>query len=510
MTMAETKSLPVDRRDFLRSSAAVGTALTLSAASYGRIGGSNARLGVAFLGCGGRAQAHLNAVLKLKAEGDAITPVGVCDVWDGLEDSYEHEFPPGHFTRRNYAQGLYPTAKKAGLATGDAARVTKDYRRILDLKDADIVCVATPDHWHARMTLDALAAGKDVYCEKPMTRTAVEAQAVVDAVRNSTRVVTVGVQSMADPSWRTAHDLIRGNRIGPVVQAQAGVHKNDVRGQWRYYRLTPQMSPKTIDWDMFLGHHFDVHGETLGPTPKEVPFDRAAFAQWRCYWPFGGGPFTDLLVHKATQMLAATGLRYPRRVLAAGGLYWEHDGREVPDVATLIADFEEGCQLLFTATTVSGYPVEDVIRGRLGAIKFVKSALHLIRDDPTRAVGLPARLETSVEATETVALTIPANETRAMWENFLECIRGRNRATLCPPELGAAAVTLAAMGVQSYRTGQALFWDNEQRRVLAADGSWAEKWEARSRAKERSAGMQPPRYMDLAGSWSDGVGPGRS
>jgi hypothetical protein len=148
---------------------------------------------------------------------------------------------------------------------------------------------------------------------------------------------------------------------------------------------------------------------------------------------------------------------------------------------------------------VSGYPVEEVIRGRFGAIKFVKGALHLMRDDPTRASSLPQRLEKNVEPTETVTITPPANETHALWEHFLGCVRDRNRSTLCPPELGAAAVTLAAMGVGSYRSGQVLTWDKEQRRVLAADGTWAERWEARSKARERFAGLQPPRYMDLAG-----------
>lgn len=504
--MSESQAPPVDRRDFLRSTASVGTALSLSAAGYARIPGANGRLGVAFLGCGGRAQAHINTILKLKQEGQLIAPVGVCDVWDGQEDTFDHEFPPGQFTRRTYAQGLYPSAKKCGLNVSDQARVSKDYRRLLDLKDADVVCIATPDHWHARMTLDALAAGKDVYVEKPMTRTAAEAQAVTDAARKFNRVVVVGVQGLSDPTWAKAHELIRANRIGPVVQAQTGAHRNDVRGMWRYYRLTPKMTPKTVDWDLFLGHQFDVHGEPLGPTAKDVPFDRAVFAQWRCYSPFSGGVFTDLLVHKATQLLAATGLRYPRRVAGLGGLYWEHDGRDVPDVGTLVADFDEGCQLVFSSTTVSGYPVEEVIRGRLGAIKFVKGALHLLRDDPTRASGLPGRLEKAIEPTETVAVTPPTNETQALWEHFLGCVRDHNRATLCPPDLGAAAVTLAAMGVASYRSGQVLTWDKEQRRVVGADGTWAERWDARSKAKERFAGMQPPRYMDLAGPMADGQG----
>ena len=98
-----------------------------------------------------------------------------------------------------------PSARKCRLDPADKTRVTKDYRRVLDLKDVDAVCISTPDHWHGRMTVDALAAGKDVYVEKPMTRTAGEAQAVVDAAHKANRVVVVGVQGMADPGWMKAH-----------------------------------------------------------------------------------------------------------------------------------------------------------------------------------------------------------------------------------------------------------------------------------------------------------------
>src|SRR5262249_39410625 len=160
-------------------------------------------------------------------------------------------------------------------------RVTKDYRRLLDLKDIDAVCVSTPDHWHGKMTVDALSAGKDVFVEKPMTRTAEEAVAVLDAWKRTGRVVTVGGQSMADPGWGRAFDFTRPGRPGPVPPAQPGFSRNDARGRWRYYRLTPQMTPRTVDWDLFLGHQFELNGQRVGPAPQELPFDRAAFAQWR-------------------------------------------------------------------------------------------------------------------------------------------------------------------------------------------------------------------------------------
>ena len=375
--------MPLDRRNFLRAAAG---SIGLSAASYAKVPGSLTRVNVGFVGCGGRAQAHLNLLVKMALDNRGVSPVAVCDVWDGLDEQYEHTFG-GATTTRRYSQGLYPAASKCGLNPADKKRVVKDYRRLLELKDVDAVCVSTPDHWHARQTLDAFAAGKDVYVEKPMTRTAAEAVAVSDAAGKFNRVLAVGVQTLADPVWKTANDLIAAGKIGAVSHVSGGAFRNDSRGQWRFYRTVHQMTPRTVDWDLFLGHRFEVNGVPLGPTPGEKPFDRAAFAQWRCDRAFSGGPFTDLLTGHATRLMLAAGLRTPTRVVAAGGLYVEADGRTVPDVATVAADFDSG-HLLLTSSTASAYPVEEVIRGRQGAIKFVRGGLHVIRDDPHGGAGL--------------------------------------------------------------------------------------------------------------------------
>jgi predicted dehydrogenase len=280
----------VNRRDFLRTTAAGASALSLTAASARRVLGANERIGIAFLGVGGRCQQHIDVILDLQKENKAVQPVAVCDVWDG-------DPKLGSGTGR----GLYPSAKRCGIKEDDSKHVTKDYRRLLDLPEVDVVCVATPDHWHAKMCIDAAAAGKDIYCEKPMTKTIDEAHAVVDAARKHNRVMSVGVQWMADPLLRTVNDLIRGGGIGHVAQAQTSYFRNSAVGQWRYYPLTRDMTPKTIDWDMFLGNSFSVFpGVPLGP---KVPFDRAIFAQWRCYWDFGGGMFTDLFVHRTTRII---------------------------------------------------------------------------------------------------------------------------------------------------------------------------------------------------------------
>jgi len=505
----------VNRRDFIKTGAAGAAALSLTAASYQKVLGANDRIRLAFLGVGGRCQQHIDTVLNLQRQNrNSVTPVAVCDVWDG-----DAQLGGGH------GRGLYPSAQRCGLRRDNAQDVTKDYRRLLERRDVDAVCIATPDHWHAKMTIDAAAAGKHVYCEKPMTKTIAEAHAVLDAVHRANVVMTVGVQWMADPLLRTVNQMIRRGDIGHVAQAQTSYYRNSAVGQWRYYPLKREMTPQTIDWDMWLGHRFSVFDNQPLATPR--PFDRAVWAQWRCYWDFGGGMFTDLFVHRTTRMISAMGVRYPARVVGAGGIYLEFDNRDVPDVATIVADYDEGCQLVISATMVNDLGLEDIIRGHTASVKLTSRprasgqgqeyGAEVLAQNPANR---PAqRGDTSLQS-RWIGGGIGENDgTQALWENFLQCVRARNRDTLSTPELGAAAFTTVAMGVQSYRTGQTLFWDREHRRPVPADASWATRWERRSHERgrpsqimdwsggERGSTLQPPEYQRLEGPWINGQDP---
>jgi predicted dehydrogenase len=412
-----------------------------------------------------------------------------------------------------------------GLNPDDRVHVTKDYRRILALREVDAVCIATPDHWHAKMTIDAASAGKHVYCEKPMTKTIDEANAVVDAVRRNNRVMQVGVQWMADPSWRLANEMIKRGDIGHLCQAQTSYFRNSIVGQWRYYPLTEDMNPRTIDWEMFLGHQFHVIPGT--PLAPRMDFDRAKFAQWRCYWDFGGGLYTDLFVHRTTRMIAAMGVRYPARVVGAGGIFLEYDGRDVPDVATIVCDYNEGCQLIITGTMINDYPIDDCIRGRNATIKFTSREVagqqrrdygfevrpQNIQNRPTQGAssGGPVRWVGGGQSED--------EGTSHLWQNFIDCVRSHNIETFSTPELGAAAFSTVAMGVQSYRTGQALYWNSDQRRPIQADSFWATQWERRSHERgqphqvrgwqgaEAGSFLVPPAYQRLAGPWQNGQDP---
>jgi hypothetical protein len=212
-------------------------------------------------------------------------------------------------------------------------------------------------------------------------------------------------------------------------------------------------------------------------------------------------------------MIAAMGVRYPARVTAGGGLYLEHDGRDVPDVGTIVADFEEGCQLLVTSSTITGYPLEQIIRGRLGAVKFVKGGFQVFRDDPHRGASFPPRHEQPLEPHEFVASEPPKNETESLWEDFLEAVRTRRQSTFSPPDLAAPAVALTAMAEQSYRGGQSLSWDRERRAIAPAGG--LSRSQSRNKPNqiagwsggENGSTLEAPGYQKLAGPWVNGKEP---
>jgi hypothetical protein len=228
-------------------------------------------------------------------------------------------------------------------------------------------------------------------------------------------------------------------------------------------------------------------------------------------------------------MIAAMGVRYPGRVVGGGGLYLEYDGRDVPDVATVVADYEEGCQLIVTATMINDHPIEECIRGRLATIRFVNRereqdgkkvrefGLEVLPQAMKSGPGVPKRLENAQG--EFIPGGLKGNDTEALWDNFLQCLRDRKRETLSTPELGAAAFTTVTMGVLSYRQGRALFWDKDGRKPVEADASWASRWEKRSKGRGKpnqvigwkggDAGsvVVPPEYQKLAGPWVGGKDP---
>ncbi|NLX98074.1 MAG: Gfo/Idh/MocA family oxidoreductase [Rhodopirellula sp.] len=481
----------LSRRNFIKKTVAAGAAAAsvLQAPAPVRAYGAGERIRIGFIGPGGRGfGAHVKTLARLHEAGENIELAAVSDVYSVQQDKVVD------YILKN---------------TGAQARRFENYEDMLGDESIDAVCIATPDHWHAKQTIDAMKAGKHVYCEKPMTHTIDEALAVVDAWRSTGKVMQVGVQSSSQPEWDKCRELIEQGMIGKLIQFQTEYNRNSNIGQWRYYKLTKDMTPATINWRRWLGVDY-------GLAP-DMPFDRAVFAQWRCYWPFGSGMYTDLFVHRVTTMLKATGLRYPARVVGAGGIFLEYDGRDVPDMATVVADFNEGCQLLVSSTMCNAEtPIPTVIRGHFGSFVFggkgsKSGSFRFIPERPQVTLDNTLK-EQFIEAGEVEDVNY------AHFKNFVDAIRADKPAMVNnPPDLGAAAIVTVNMGANSYRQGKAFFFRDGK--VVEADASWAAKWEemSKQRAKPRhvpgwKAGdtgsrLQPPEHMKLAGPWIDGEDP---
>ncbi|MGA3165669.1 MAG: Gfo/Idh/MocA family oxidoreductase [Terriglobia bacterium] len=204
---------------------------------------------------------------------------------------------------------------------------TKDYRAILDRKDVDAVLVATPDHWHAQITQDACAAGKDVYCEKPMSHTVDQAFAMIDAMQKYNRIVQVGSQCRSSIVYAKAKEIFSSGALGQVTAVEASIDRNDASGAW-VYPIPPDASEKTIDWDRFLGD-----------APKR-PFDPIRFFRWRCFRDYGEGLPGDLYVHMLTGIHHITGTNAPPlRAASMGGIFRWTENREAPDLIWTLFEY---------------------------------------------------------------------------------------------------------------------------------------------------------------------------
>lgn len=212
---------------------------------------------------------------------------------------------------------------------GDQLLTTKRYEEILERKDIDAVVIATPDHWHRRMTLDALSAGKHVYIEKPLTWSLKEGPELIAAEKKSGKVLMVGSGGKTSAIVQKAKELVASGTIGKVSLIRMVNHRNSKEGAW-VYPIPPDASPQTIDWERFLGS-----------SPKRA-FSPEVFFRWRCWWEYSGGVATDLFVHQLTTLHEVMQVQAPRSVVSQGGLWFWKDGRTVPDVLESAFEYPEG------------------------------------------------------------------------------------------------------------------------------------------------------------------------
>jgi predicted dehydrogenase len=420
------KSTPPSRREFLGTAA--GGALTLSAASAARVPGANDRIHMGVIGCGGMGTGHLNALVK-RAEADNVKVLAVCDVY----------------------QRRLTRAKKISGGEGHL-----DYRKVIGSKDVDAVLIATPDHWHGKLSIDSVEAGKHVYCEKPLTHTVEQAIAVRDAVRKTKKVLQVGPNATADDGYWQAREAVKAGRIGRVTWAQGSYNRNARECLFNtHQKIDPTAGPgkagdDLIDWDMWLGHEH-------GLAPK-IDFNAEHFFRFRKYWPYNGGVATDLLYHKLAPLLitlAGPDGAYPTRVSAGGGQYVEKDGRDIPDTFLLTVDYAE-FSVFLVSTLTNDTQLPDRVYGKHGTMDLGGQPLLKFNGD--------FREEFKAKNGGKEEVRLPVKPRRDMVGNFLDVIRG-NGTLHCNAELGASTMVAIKLGVESYRRRKTMTWDAKTEKV---------------------------------------------
>ncbi|MBY0507666.1 MAG: Gfo/Idh/MocA family oxidoreductase [Bryobacteraceae bacterium] len=278
---------------------------------------ANNRVQVGVIGCGARSQQLMHSLMA--NPGVAIT---------AISDAYQ-----GRVTRTQENWGA-------------GAKAYRDYREILARKDVDAVIIATPDHWHQRMCLDAIAAGKDIYCEKPLTYKSSEGKQIAEAAAKAGRIVQVGSQGCSGVLQERAREIVQSGKIGRVTLIRAAYNRNSASGAW-LYPIPPDATPQTVDWDRFLGN-----------APKH-PYSNDRFFRWRCFNDYSGGIATDLFVHLCTTIQFVMKSDGPTKAMAMGQLYRWKENRDVYDTINGLLEYPEG----FAANLSSTFNNESLAAG---------------------------------------------------------------------------------------------------------------------------------------------------
>lgn len=401
----------ISRRQF------VGSVGALAASAYSRILGANERLRVGVIGAGGMATGHMHALNAMK-ESDNIEIVAVCDIYD-------------------------KRLQRAAELTG--GKPYKHYRELLANKDIDYVLVAVPEHWHYQMTMDTLAAGKHLYCEKPMTKTVEQSKKVVARVRQTGLKMQVGVQGMSDDSYEKANELIKQGILGDVVIAQIDYSRNYTGDFWEE-KPDPDVRPgENLDWNAFLGS-----------APKR-PWDPDRFFSWRRYWDYSGGIATDLFIHRVTRIIKALGLTFPERAAAVGGKYeFRSSAAEIPDTFNIVLDYPGGPSVILISSMANDTPVDHVIRGHKATLAFTKTGFTIT----------PQR-EFSKDMQPIIHQKTGGEDITLHHRNLQVAIRS-NEPLKCDCMLGYYGVVACEMGVQSYRKRKYMAWDKTKERIVRA------------------------------------------
>ena len=407
------------RRGFLANAVA---APALAAAP--RTLGANDRINIGMIGVGSKGRGHLRLLMgRARDQGD-VRVAAVSDVYR---------------KRRDAALEFAGLEGKHGFL---------DYRELLQRSDIDAVWIATPDHWHSTMALDALAAGKDVYLEKPMTYTIEEARRITEVVERTGRVLQVGSQHVSDRRYHEALKVIERGWIGPVLWAQNTYCRNSLYGEWNY-TIDAEGTPDNIDWNRFLG------------TAPVRAFSAERFFRWRKYWDYSGGIATDLFYHRLAPLVLMMGKEFPRRVSGHGGIY-VHREREVPDTYATVIEYGSHYVNLSAsmASSAGNTAMPTTVYGHEGAISFQPGGISV---KPEYQFASKFR-----EATGEDVLHVEVEQGNISADHvadFLDCMRSRAKPVF-DAHFGYQVMAAIRLGVDSYRRGRMIAYDPHGQRVI--------------------------------------------
>ncbi len=405
------------RRTFLKNSGSLLAGAALTPMVYSRMNAGvsqNDKLTVALIGCKGMGMYDLTDHLKQPG----IECGALCDVDNNV---------------------LQERAKTVLELTGKTPKLYKDYRQVIDDRDIDIVIIGTPDHWHCLPAVEACEAGKDVYVEKPLANSIGECQVMLKAARKHNRIVQVGQQQRSGQHWQDVVALVQSGKLGDIRKVKTW-------GYFEYGKGNPRVPdspvPDGVDYNTWLG-----------PAPKH-PFNKNRFhGTWRHFWDHGGGLLTDWGVHLLDIPLWAMKVKFPKAVMASGGIYSYSDNAiETPDTLNVLYDFGS-----FTLDWDHAGGLSKGIYGRNYGVAFIGNNGTLIVN--REGWEVIAESENNVDKTQVIPLQ-PADDAshEKHVQNFLESVKLRKRP-ICEIEDGHNVAILAHMGNIAYRTGTRLTYD---------------------------------------------------
>ena len=395
------------RRTFLTAATGLVVGARLAAA---RAQGANDRIRIGVIGTGGRARGLMSLLKRLPGN----DMVAVCDVYE-------------------------PRLLQASEIAGAAAAKVGDYRRILDNREIDAVVIGTPDHWHKTITLDAVAAGKDVYVEKPVSHTLAEGAEMVRAIEASKQIVQTGTQQRSWDHFVLGKQLIDSGRLGQITFVHTYWYQHATAGNYA------PVSLEQLDWKRWLG-----------PAPDQ-PFRPERFYQWRHFWDFGGGCLTDLMTHWIDVVQWYMGVDAPLAVASTGHNY-NITSWEAPDTVNATLEFPKDFMAVYLGTYVS--KVDDgglEFRGERGTLKIDRSRLAVYRDDAPYAAG-------TLSPEPEIFVRSSGDGTLTHLQNWLDCVRSRKQPNAHIRVAHQAART-SHLANASLRAGKLVRWNSAQERI---------------------------------------------